>query len=624
MFELLKVAQPQLLEEWDAERNATVPLGTLRVNASNLVWWKCRVDARHVWKTRVRNRAMDGNGCPYCSGRKTLREESFAALHSDIACQLHPTRNPGLDPFAVSPGSNKLVRWICDKGHEWRSTIVSRVQTKSGCRKCAYVRNISTLADSPLAEEFHPTKNGKLTADQIGQGSRRRVWWRCTTDPAHEWQETVSYRIRTQNRCPECFSRTAGHKPTLAEASEQLSLEWHPTLNNGLTPSDVTTGSSRKVWWQCSNEPSHVWQATVRNRAHGKQGCPKCAPRHFDERNTIARKFSQFAAEWHPTKNGILTPSNVTVGSSRRIWWRCAKDPTHEWSAVVSDRTRNNRGCPKCSGYSVVPARSLAALFPKIAAEWHPTKNTPLNPSVVAAKSAKWVWWQCSVNPAHEWKTRVKNRTIAGSGCHHCAQEHNALKIAAELAKSAFNTTDVFRTFLFSIRSLERLSSLPPSNIPLRPVFFRMLYAQVITTLEAYLSDSFLHVVLRDPALKKRLFTDVYDFRERRFSLAEIVEQNPTSDEGIASIVSEISWHNIGKAKALFSTVCGVDFSNDLSGLFKAVINRHDIVHRNGRSIKGRVVNIGERELAELIVTVKAFVRALDQKLTKFEQPKRT
>ncbi|MGA9112116.1 MAG: zinc-ribbon domain-containing protein, partial [Smithella sp.] len=45
---------------------------------------------------------------------------------------------------------------------------------------------------------------------------------------------------------------------------------------------------------------------------------------------------SNIAREWHPTKNGSLTPSDVSVGSNRKVWWLCSK--CHAWPATVSER----------------------------------------------------------------------------------------------------------------------------------------------------------------------------------------------------------------------------------------------------------------------------------------------
>ena len=52
-------------------------------------------------------------------------------------------------------------------------------------------------------------------------------------------------------------------------------------------------------------------------------------------------------SEWHPTRNGDLTSSDVTEGSAKKVWWQCEKG--HEWEAVASNRNKGV-GCPFCSG----------------------------------------------------------------------------------------------------------------------------------------------------------------------------------------------------------------------------------------------------------------------------------
>ena len=46
---------------------------------------------------------------------------------------------------------------------------------------------------------------------------------------------------------------------------------------------------------------------------------------------SLLRNNSELAKEWHPTKNGSLTPADLTLGSNKRVWWICSKG--HEWQA---------------------------------------------------------------------------------------------------------------------------------------------------------------------------------------------------------------------------------------------------------------------------------------------------
>ena len=52
------------------------------------------------------------------------------------------------------------------------------------------------------------------------------------------------------------------------------------------------------------------------------------------------------AAEWHPTKNGKLTPFNVSVKGAEKFWW--AGSCGHEWQAVVAGRSTYGSGCLRC------------------------------------------------------------------------------------------------------------------------------------------------------------------------------------------------------------------------------------------------------------------------------------
>jgi uncharacterized protein YndB with AHSA1/START domain len=126
----------------------------------------------------------------------------------------------------------------------------------------------------------------------------------------------------------------------------------------------------------------------------------------------------KLASEWHPTKNGHLTPSDVTAGSDKKVWWKCPKGSDHEWDAKVQERSRGN-GCPICSNRRVVKSNSLAFINPELSKQWHPTKNVTLTPCDVTASSGKRVWWKCPKGDDHEWQAPIASRN-KGIGCPYC------------------------------------------------------------------------------------------------------------------------------------------------------------------------------------------------------------
>ena len=121
--------------------------------------------------------------------------------------------------------------------------------------------------------------------------------------------------------------------------------------------------------------------------------------------------------EWHPTKNGNLKPSDVTPGSGKKVWWIC--ETGHEWQAVIYSRNRGS-GCRLCNHHTRTDYNRLALSIQHLIKEWHPTKNSNLNPRDLPSGYAQKVWWICE--KSHEWQAMVKNR-INGKGCPVCECE---------------------------------------------------------------------------------------------------------------------------------------------------------------------------------------------------------
>ena len=123
------------------------------------------------------------------------------------------------------------------------------------------------------------------------------------------------------------------------------------------------------------------------------------------------------AKEWHPEKNGALTPSDVTAGSSRKVWWLCPNG--HAYEQLIIKRTARGYGCPYCSGHGVLKGfNDLETVNPRLAKEWHQEKNGDLNPCDVTANSGKKVWWLCPVG--HAYRATVRDRNSDDTQCPIC------------------------------------------------------------------------------------------------------------------------------------------------------------------------------------------------------------
>lgn len=445
----LAAERPALAAQWHPTRNGDLTPADVPCGSPRKVWWRCEKGPDHEWASRVCNRSK-GIGCPFCSNKRISVTNSLATLHPDLAAQWHPRKNGWLSPHDIIAGSATRVWWQCPKDpeHQWQTTAYNRTLLRRGCPFCAGKRVVSSrrlaVAAPGLAECWHPDKNGEMRFADAVTGTKARYWWRCPNDPSHAFRAQVDAQGRRAGDCPWCARaadrpagraarasggergpRTPSHSvplgQSLASTHLELAAQWHPTRNGDLSPTDVASGTARKVWWQCDKASDHFWLAPVGRRASRRDGCPFCRGVKVTHSNCLETVMPEIAAQWHPTRNGDLTPRDVVPGANRVIWWRCPQGPDHEWKAALANRTRRGDGCPFCRGIRASVTNSIAARHPELAAQWHPTLNGDLTPDHVPDGSAMKVWWQCPEGPDHQWHAQVYSRARAGMGCPFCA-----------------------------------------------------------------------------------------------------------------------------------------------------------------------------------------------------------
>lgn len=147
-------------------------------------------------------------------------------------------------------------------------------------------RRFSSLAEAypEIAKMWNTEKNG-LAPDQVSKSSAKKFWWKCPSCGG-EWQASVLSQVMRKYPCSFCSRPERGEvRPegaviaragiqTLAAACPNVAKEWHPELNGGITPDQVSARSHQRAWWICSH-CHHTYRARIVNRAIGSR-CPKC------------------------------------------------------------------------------------------------------------------------------------------------------------------------------------------------------------------------------------------------------------------------------------------------------------------------------------------------------------
>ena len=472
-FNDLATICPDVAEEWHPTKNGTLDPTDVTAGSSKKVWWICRKG--HEWQASIDSRTLSRAGCPICNQElKTSFPEqailfycrmltSAESRNTDYGKEIDiylPKYRIGIehngryyhkdkqehDKKKIAFFAQKGIRIISvvesDKNSVSGNTIEYRVSSNKESLNWAigalleqigfekidvdverdasriYEQYIiaekanSLVSKCPeIANEWNYERNGLLTPELVSNSSGKKVWWKC--DKGHEWQATVSDR-RKGYGCPYCAGRLVlqGYND-LKTTHPNLALEWHPTKNGELSPTKVSHGSHRRVWWICSE--GHEWKMEIAKRSNG-YGCPYCSGQMvLQGYNDLKTTHPNLALEWHPTKNGELSPTMVSRGSTRKVWWKCSEG--HEWQATIGSRSQGS-GCPYCSGNKVLLGfNDLATINPDLAAEWNTTRNGMILPTQVTLKSGKTVWWLCKYG--HEWQAKISNR-VNGRKCPYC------------------------------------------------------------------------------------------------------------------------------------------------------------------------------------------------------------
>ncbi|EGR0205120.1 hypothetical protein FMH16_00765 [Vibrio vulnificus] len=143
----------------------------------------------------------------------------------------------------------------------------------------------------------------------------------------------------------------------------------------------------------------------------------------------------------------------------------------------------------------------------------------------------------------------------------------------------------------------------------------RMVFASVITAMEAYLSDTMKSHVLNRSAVKRR-FVESHQVFKEKLAKKDIFAFLDTLDKTLNTEIDKISFHNIDTAKDLYQKVLSCDFPEDkLEQLRPSVFVRHDIVHRNGKKSDGFSVDVSQQDVIDLIELVKSLIRDIDQQI---------
>ncbi len=202
-----------------------------------------------------------------------------------------------------------------------------------------------------------------VKVDDLSKGSKARVTKICDDCGLHiqnqKYALVLIYREKNNgvDRCKKCgalfskgkMKRNAPYRRSLeyfAKTNNKDYLLTEFSVNNNITPDKIFRGSNDMFIWNCIKCGS-TYTKSANSRTYLDTGCPYCAGYKVNHTNSLKAVSPRISNEWHPTKNGRLTPNDVVKFSRNKVWWKCNKC-NYEWEARVSTRSEG-KGCPQCS-----------------------------------------------------------------------------------------------------------------------------------------------------------------------------------------------------------------------------------------------------------------------------------
>jgi len=172
------------------------------------------------------------------------------------------------------------------------------------------------------------------------------------------------------------------------------------------------------------------------------------------------------------------------------------------------------------------------------------------------------------------------------------------------------------KSFEESITNIEHLISLETTGQQQQHLR-RLLYVNVITALETYLSDLFISAVAKDQALLRRFVETTPEFKSEKIAVSDIFKTAEEIEKKARAYLMDVVWHHLRRVKPMFKDKLGLSFPDNMGDLFKAVLIRHDLVHRNGKKRDGGEHNVSKKEIKDIIGQARSFVADLDSQWAK-------
>ena len=157
-------------------------------------------------------------------------------------------------------------------------------------------------------------------------------------------------------------------------------------------------------------------------------------------------------------------------------------------------------------------------------------------------------------------------------------------------------------------KALEAIEGLPQE---IKDNLYRLLYANIISKLEAFLCDTIVSYVLECDEHKKRFVQSYEPLATQKFQMSAIYAKYQGLDKIIKGALVSIVYHDIELVRKLYKKTANIDLP-DTKEIEEAIQVRHNIIHRNGKDKEGNIISIKQEDVESLSNVVSDFIYEVD------------
>lgn len=420
----LQSQRPELMAEWDWKENEKKNIKPTEIvyASAKKVNWIC--GKGHKWQTSPYHRAMRGSNCPYCANKKILPGyNDFQSNCPDLMNEWDWEENT-IDPTTVAVKSNKVAHWICPKGHKYTKAIYLRTEG-SACPTCAkamrtsfpeqcffyYIKKLYPDAINSYRDIFDNGMEIDIYIPSIKTGIEYDgIFWHGKSAIPREEKK---YQVCKNNQI-RLFRIKEGAFVDFSNSADRV---WYIPKNckYDVLDSYITDFLKFLTFWSIKLPDINVKRDKFEILEY----------KTLRLEDSLDYLHPEVSKEWHPTKNGNLTPDLFIPGSSETIWWLCSKCG-NEWKASIASRT-SGHGCDICATErrKVTKKATILSERGSVDKEWclldWDYDENEFGPEHYTNGSGDVVGWCCHVC-GHKWKTAICNRTRDyKNGCPLCS-----------------------------------------------------------------------------------------------------------------------------------------------------------------------------------------------------------